>query len=129
MDISSIIALLVLLGFYILAIKISLDSDYRDIPALIDVLKKELKIFTPISLVMVGYQIYTTGYLRVCPQTSNYILLFLDMGGLLPVLMYKFLKHRKEFFQGKFIAGLSLNIVFLPVFSIALIVIEVFGIK
>lgn len=112
---------------FIIIIKLRLDVTYKDVPRLINVLKKEIKIFFPVGILMLGYQIYESGIWELSPKTYSYVLIFFYMAGILTILVFKFLENRS--IENEYlILGLCTFIVFTPVFTIELLFSMIFGI-
>lgn len=124
MDIFGITTFVIIIIMFIIAFEMSTDTDYEDIPILINVLKNEDKVLFPIGTLMLGYQIYKSNQWGLSQETNNYVVIFWYIMNIFIILAYKFGGNKIE--NDKFLFALCINIVFTPVLTLVLLAIMIF---
>ncbi|WP_238861007.1 hypothetical protein [Clostridium sp. YIM B02569] len=124
MKTEDIIAIVVIIALFVIAIKVYIESE-KNINRYINILKKEAIILVPMSILMLMYQIYKSGQWYLSPETSLYISVFFNLICILLILGNKSSLIRRN---DRYLLALSLCIVFGPVLNIVFFIIAILGI-
>jgi hypothetical protein len=93
MNISGVIAVVVIFIGLLLLFKISNSFENEDMDKLMNLLKRETKVLLPIGILMLGYQIYKSGHWRPSPETYTYITIYFHFINVFTMLAYKLFKN------------------------------------